>query len=361
MAIQDALNFLRKAVICSVFTQPLDPGLSQDELHECARRHGFQDGEFSDAFSRLSQTHPWDSRIKPHDAHLILWSDFNHPHDPDYRNAKAFQFVHDEMRKAAKADGAAKALLARDVLVARGVAQGLPENDLQVALTMLILVKRLIEENGSVRYAPGRDQWPGPSEQKGHPGFNARRRDEVMARAYDIVRDVVARRDDGRRRSAEPLDAFADELETLGVVHFRVWWQQLVAECRTNDENRSPVSLIVVSAALVEGAFTFAAQHFRQHDPNDPFVRNLPLEPRQWQLPDLVKRAAGGDLPILNPALRHRADQLITARQRIHAGRMLGDHPGLLPDFRPSEARDSRATAEALIQAILDWLSAKRR
>ena len=48
----------------------------------------------------------------------------------------------------------------------------------------------------------------------------------------------------------------------------------------------------------------------------------------------------------------------IRARQRIHAGRMLEEHPRGVPDLRPDEARESVETATAVVRRILDWLEA---
>ena len=58
----------------------------------------------------------------------------------------------------------------------------------------------------------------------------------------------------------------------------------------------------------------------------------------------------------MDAAARNRADALIRSRQRIHAGRMLSEHPSGVPDLRPDEARDSKTTAELVVRRILDWL-----
>jgi hypothetical protein len=67
------------------------------------------------------------------------------------------------------------------------------------------------------------------------------------------VRDVIERRMDGRPKSAEPLGAFAEQLEKLGYGHFRLWWNQTVAELGRTDPTSSPLSALVLAAALVEG------------------------------------------------------------------------------------------------------------
>jgi hypothetical protein len=80
-------------------------------------------------------------------------------------------------------------------------------------------------------------------------------------------------------------------------------------------------------------------------------------DPRTWKIDDLVASAASGsDAAILDPQTKARAELLIRNRQRIHAGRMLSDYPAGVPDIRPEEARDAKATAEQLVRCVLDWL-----
>ena len=66
--------------------------------------------------------------------------------------------------------------------------------------------------------------------------------------------------------------------------------------------------------------------------------------------------AANKTAPILDQATKQRAEGLIQARQRIHAGRMLADFINGVPDLRPEEARDACNTAELVVRRILDWL-----
>ncbi len=66
--------------------------------------------------------------------------------------------------------------------------------------------------------------------------------------------------------------------------------------------------------------------------------------------------ASGGSEAIFSPQVKARAETLIRTRQRIHAGRMLSEHPGGPPDLRPDEARDAKGTAEQVVRSILDWL-----
>lgn len=78
-----------------------------------------------------------------------------------------------------------------------------------------------------------------------------------------------------------------------------------------------------------------------------------------WNIKDLVASSASNKAaPILDQPTRQRAESLIHARQRIHAGRMLTDFQSGVPDLRPEEARDAQNTAELVVRRILDWLEA---
>jgi hypothetical protein len=47
---------------------------------------------------------------------------------------------------------------------------------------------------------------------------------------------------------------------------------------------------------------------------------------------------------------------LIKVRQRIHAGRMISDYPAGVPDLRPEESREAKATADLVVRRVLDWV-----
>jgi hypothetical protein len=193
-----------------------------------------------------------------------------------------------------------------------------------------------------------------PSEQL-RTGPNQTFRNPSRERAYPIVKDVIERRADGRPKHAEPLDAFADELDKLGYGRFRLWWKRTVAELRHTDPNGTPVSASVLAAALVEGALTFIVTHARKSGAFQS--KDYDKDPRSWKIDELVASAAsGGASAILDLQTKSRAETLIRLRQRIHAGRMLSDYPDGPPDIRPEEARDAKATAEQVVRAVLDWL-----
>ena len=80
-------------------------------------------------------------------------------------------------------------------------------------------------------------------------------------------------------------------------------------------------------------------------------------DPRSWSINALVASAAsGGESAVLDAPAKARAETLCRTRQRIHAGRMLSEHPAGVPDLKPEEARDAKATAELVVRRILDWL-----
>jgi hypothetical protein len=275
--------------------------------------------------------------------------------DPEYRNVAAFDFVGSELGALVRSLGVRKARIERSALVARALAKGLPERDVEAAITIMILGKHLAEEAGVVWFAPGRETWPLASSQarEGRDSIHS----EIRATAYAIVKDVIERRGDGRPTSVEPLDAFADVLERLGYEPFRLWWKQLLSELRRSDTVLSPVTVSVLAAALVEGALTFVVEHARRLGLGVFGSRDFEREPRTWKIDDLVASASTGhDSAILDVPTRQRAEELIRVRQRIHAGRMLSAFPTGVADLRPEEAREAQRTADTVVRRVMDWL-----
>jgi hypothetical protein len=85
--------------------------------------------------------------------------------------------------------------------------------------------------------------------------------------------------------------------------------------------------------------------------------KDFDRDPKSWKIDDLVASAASGsDTAILDLQTKNRAETLIKTRQRIHAGRMLSEFPAGVPDIRPEEARDAKATAEQVVRRVIDWL-----
>jgi hypothetical protein len=249
--------------------------------------------------------------------------------------------VFDELNLRLRSEGEARAEIERSVLVERAVAKRIQRHNIEVVITWLVMAKQLVEKDNMLRFAHrGATVRQLPSATRGIH----RHRDSKphKARAYPLVKDVIARRVDGRPQHAEPLDAFAEELEKLGYRQFRMWWMQTVSELRQSNPSSTPVAVAVLAAALVEGALTFIVKHARA---NGQFQsRDYEREPRTWKIDDLVASAAsGGPSGILDLQSKARAETLIRTRQRIHAGRMLSDYPA----GPPTCALTRRATPRA--------------
>lgn len=357
MKFHEVQEFVRAALECTLFLSPRAPGLTHAELVEVGGRAGYQPGEVGDAIqSATAGARVLGGRLQPRSN--PLWDHFHFVQDPDFRNIDAFDFVCSELRAIVRAEGTARAAIARDVLVERAAARALPSLDVEAAITILLLRDHLVEKDGALRFASGRERYPTPREQRAQGEdvkFRPTGRETPHTKAYPIVKAIIEARTDARPLTAEPLDAFAEQLEKLGYAPFRMWWKQTVAELRRQDSTLSPVSTCVLSAALVEGALTFVVKRGRSLGAfaSSDYER----DPRTWKIEDLVKSAAGGGSDaILEESTRHRADALIKTRQRIHAGRMLSEYPSGVPDLRPEESRDAKATADLVVRRILDWL-----
>lgn len=352
------IGFLKSCIECSIYIAPTDPGLTFGELVEAGRSIGLLPGEISDAMSHVTTEHGVGGRLMPGPNDTALWLIFYPPEVPDYRNPKAFDFVFAEMHEPARVYGAQGARLERTVIVERGNAAGLSRNDVQIAVTMMVLNGILVEQEGILRYARGREGFATPTTQLAQQrNFPQTRRNESRERAYAAVKDVIARRSDGRPKSAEPFEAFAEALESLGTGPFRVWWNQMVAELRQASTQTAPVTVTTLSAALVEASLTFVVAHAQALGLGVMGSKAFAERPSRWKLEELATSAGyGGEAAILDKSLQTRVSMLISARQRIHAGRMLEDFPSGPPDLQPEKARDALLTAEQVVRSVLDWL-----
>ncbi|CAA2161196.1 hypothetical protein MBRA_06356 [Methylobacterium brachiatum] len=345
---------LRQALLCSVFVDPTDPGLTDAEIYEIGRLAGFQDGEIGDTIPSVSRQDYGRFRSVATN-HDLLFSEIVETSNPPLLNRDAADFVRTEMNARIRADGVRGARLDRGAVVERAVTAGHNRLDVEGAITCLVLAGQLGQ---TPEGALSSQQHSGPmqlfSEQTRR---SASQLNAVRPRALTFVRDVVARRTDGRPRHAEPLDAFGEALEQIGFRQFRAWWRQAVTELRGSDPGAAPVSCTVLSAALVEGALTFAARHARDRQLDAFRSNDFDGDPRTWKAEKLIESAArGGAAAILTPQLRARAEHLNRTRQRVHVGRLLSENPSGVPDLRPEEGRDAKATAEQIVRAILDWL-----
>jgi hypothetical protein len=361
MHLQEVMQILQTAIEASVYVAPTDFGLTHAELIEVGNRIGLKQGEITDALRwpnaygqapgrRYSlPEHLWQLRAVPH-----------HHEDPDYRKIDAFDFVIDQLNQQVAEYGAAAATLPRDVIVERARASSIPAHDVQVALTLNLLSGFLTEDAGGVRFSRG-GQRPLPSASLTMAATLPRLTRRDLARVYPVVKDVVERRIDGRPRNAEPFPAFAEALEKIGYPNFRLWWTQLTEELRTTAPS-SPTSTVVLAAAVVEGSLTFVARYARDAGFGLFASKDFEGESTRWNLASLIGGATqGGSDAILDNTTRLRAESLIRTRQRIHAGRMLSEHPSGPPDLRPEEAREAKDVAQQVVRRILDWLETHPR
>jgi hypothetical protein len=355
---QRLVRFFKACVECSIYIAPTDPGLTYQELLEVGSRAGHQQGEMSDALMEVGAPQRGSGRILPSNLDTTMWLSFLMPEEPDYRNPLAFDFLFETLAASVRADGAGNARIERSVVVERGVASELPRDDIQAAITVMILNGLLKEAGGILSLTSGRANFMSSSAQLEQSPYRRATPNEARARAYPLVQDVIERRADGRPKSAEPFGAFAEALEQLGYGAFRMWWTQMVAELRQASSQTSSITVTVLSAALVEGALTFVVKHARALGLGPMGSKSFDgTSSTSWRIDDLISSAASGkDNAILDNATHQRANNLIRSRQRIHAGRMLLDFPSGPPDLRPDDARDALSTAELVVRRILDWL-----
>ena len=349
---------LREALMCSVFISPSDPGLTYEELQEIGRRAGYRDGEVNDALRQVANNYTGRDRYIPEEnifIHGLTWM----PDNPELRDFDAFDFVVKALNERIREVGIREAQVDRGVVVEQAVGSGLNRTAVEAAITYMVFGNLLAESNGSLRTTQvmGTMVVPGDRWREWKRGRDVSWPRPHRARMRPIVSDVIGRRTDGRPSHVEPLAAFPDALDRLGFRTFKVWWTQTAREMLTSDPSSAATARIILAAALVEGALTFVVQHARSRGLAVFQSSDFQRTPEHWKIVDLIRSAAtGGKDAVLTQDAKVRAETLAKARQRIHAGRMMVEHPGGPPDIKPEEARDAQATAEMVTRQVLEWL-----
>lgn len=120
-------------------------------------------------------------------------------------------------------------------------------------------------------------------------------------------------------------------------------------------------SLIVLAAALCEGALVFSVRKGRELTNGKAFgARTFDGPPRGWYFDDLLKSARHESARIIDSNLSDDCAVLLENRQRIHAGRLIDEPvtPALL-DLKPQDAEQGVNAARRLVGAVLEWFAAQ--
>lgn len=349
---RNAETFVLQALVASAIASPKNPGLTLDELVDLGREENYGPGEISDAVRQ----HRTDIRnrlifgLGTHE-HFIGMVDIDY--QPEFRNLAAMDHIHKYFYEQRRQVGSRAVGAERSVLVADGVREGISENDMEVAITLLLSGRVLEEKEGEIK--PGHigtelhtsktttvDRMQLPSGQ--------------IRPLIERIRDKISRRNGGRPTSTEPLEAFRSILPELGYQYFVTWWTELAAELRAANPKTAPTSITVIAAAMAEGALSLIVT-FAQG--KGLTMKNLQDPKRNWKFEALVSAAKTGSDPIIkDEVVAMSCMRLNKDRQRIHAGRLLdspADYP--YPEFRSVEAREATRTLDLLLRAIIDWFT----
>lgn len=69
-----------------------------------------------------------------------------------------------QLKASVRTLGARNAQLERNQIVERAVAQNVPRNDVEAAITIWVLSEHLVEKDGLLRFTPGREHVPPPGQ-----------------------------------------------------------------------------------------------------------------------------------------------------------------------------------------------------
>jgi hypothetical protein len=117
------------------------------------------------------------------------------------------------------------------------------------------------------------------------------------------------------------------------------------------------VAQSVLGLALVEGALAVCVKHARELALPAFAAAKFDLDPKKWQVEDLLAcAAAGNDSALLDPAAKYHAEGLLLTRQRLHAGWMLSEYPEGFSDHDFSDGSDPKATVDQVVGRAVAWL-----
>lgn len=352
MGLLEVIKFVKRALEASVYVAPKEPGLSKRELIETGSRHRLAAGEIEDAIRGSGAE--YDGMTYTLDrASAQNLIEFSREWDGDPRNLEAFEFVLNTFEQLVRKEGATRAAIDRSVLVAQASSQNLVEHDVEVAITAY-LSNGVLEERGDGTLRRHR-VYASPCSQRMQRSTTIER--DSLVEVIPTVRDVIARRSDGRYPKSEPTQAFASFLGKTKNSQYMLWWEHTRNELARADAGLMPTCVTLLAAALAEGALTFIGQEVRKTGESMTGT-TLEKELKHWKFQDLTKEAKRGSRPILSDTLAKRCDELNENRQRIHVGRFLqAQTPPKKLDIRPEEARAAKETLDQLLRAILDWFA----
>ncbi|MDY0001544.1 MAG: hypothetical protein RBU30_09640 [Polyangia bacterium] len=356
----EVAKLLTQLLEASVYVCPKDHGLSGEELLEAGGQLGLKQGEITDSLRMLGGTHArysYESQRYVLDQYGID-TDFHQKQEPEYRNPDAFEFARSYLNELAREVGQKRAQAPRDTIVAAAVQGGIPEHDVDVAITALLINGLLEESHAGVGLTKSGASYAMPSaqlkEMENRHGIPARTRAR-LEECYVAVKDVISRRSDGRPPASQPFQAMESMLDSIGQERFRLWWTRTVAELKLANPAHQATTISVLSASLAEAALAFVVTKAQEKG----LMVNLGSKTTQWKFVDLLRAAQSGaaDKVILSQPLYERGKRLNEIRQRIHAGHLMNEYPsGNIPDLKPEEAREALETAEQLVRQVLEWL-----
>jgi hypothetical protein len=360
----NVIGFIQRVLFASLLEEPLDPGLTEDEILELGHRMGFAPGELRDALQHGRRDERFlddfaTRRVTLSSSIVQALDSWSEVEDGDPRNAEAFDYVLQFFIDLRRQVGEQQAATTRDAIVLRGSAERrFSPKTLQGAITLLI-ASDVVKESGGLLRAYVTHTWAVQQRQQARPINDSRR--VPYSKLLPELRDILARRASQRPPSADPLALFQAELGTMGKAYFSEWWHHTAKELALASDVNQPTTVCVLSAALSEGSLSLVVETAQASALT--LSKNIDgSKPTQWRFETLLKDAKSGSRPILDEPLFQRGIRLNDLRQRIHAGRIIAEpqkYPR--PDARPEEAEEARQTLKQIVRAVLDWLADLRK
>jgi hypothetical protein len=348
--VQQAKALIKGSMLAAIAAQPLDPGLSEEELATLVvGREGIGPGSFLDAMATF-RAGPKDARQRllgpPRDLVEIMIesSAISEEIRPSAAlNAVARAFDELENQKGQRASCDHVWLMARCASLAAG--------KVDHALALAVAWGR-IEKRGERLARRGR-RWPEYTPGRIVTQLSVSEVARHAALLLPIVREVFARRADAPKGAASTSDRFAEWLAEVGPPEVAGRWTEMAGELASLDVDLQPSAVCLLAGVLLESALLAKVEDAIRRgvwkvEPGAP-------PPPGWSLRELVAWSSAAR--VFGKEELELGEWLAAVSTRTHPAAVRQALPGL-PPVKPSDATRARSALMTLLEAIATKLLA---
>lgn len=154
MTYKDPAIFVVDALIASMVASPQLPGLSFNELEYLGAKHKLYPGEIGPESKQYGVSRQAPDKIgfavSKNNADCF-YGHWEVSYQPEFRNLNAIRFIMEFFFNRWRSEGLANLGVPKDMLIAEAVKQGIKEDDVDLAISLMLLSERVIDMDGLIK------------------------------------------------------------------------------------------------------------------------------------------------------------------------------------------------------------------